>query len=126
MPTKAELRAQRTVDIEHHRAETITTLGRSDRGTLVHALKPSRSGHPGVWASLCDTGPNALRGIEVWEGAVHQVTCPRCQKRGPHTDPVAYLRRRQAEAEAAYFRTGHADDLALVRAYEQSLDGRNP
>lgn len=38
-------------------------------------------------------------------------------------DPVAYLRRRQAEAEAAYLASGNRRDLALVRAYARSLDG---
>lgn len=38
-------------------------------------------------------------------------------------DPVAFLRARQAEAEAAYAATGDPDDLALVRAFERSLDG---
>jgi hypothetical protein len=37
-------------------------------------------------------------------------------------DPVAYLRSRQAAAEAAYATTGHPDELALVRAFERSLD----
>jgi hypothetical protein len=40
-----------------------------------------------------------------------------------YPDPVAYLRRRQAEAEADYAATGHSEDLALVRAFEESLDG---
>lgn len=38
-------------------------------------------------------------------------------------DPVAFLRARQAEAEARYAQHGGADLLALVRAYDRSLDG---
>ena len=38
-------------------------------------------------------------------------------------DPVAYLRARQAAAEAAFAVSGHPDELALVRAFERSLDG---
>lgn len=38
-------------------------------------------------------------------------------------DPVAFLRARQAEAERQYARSGDARDLALVRAYADSLDG---
>ena len=37
-------------------------------------------------------------------------------------DPVAYLRARQAAAEAAFATSVHPDELALVRAFERSLD----
>jgi hypothetical protein len=37
-------------------------------------------------------------------------------------DPVTFLRQEQAETEAVYARSGDPDDLALVRAFEQSLD----
>jgi hypothetical protein len=42
---------------------------------------------------------------------------------GRGAEPIAYLRARQAEAEAEYAATGDPDALALVRAYEESLDG---
>ena len=48
------------------------------------------------------------------------------QVHGPGDNPVAYLRRAQAEAEAAYVaatRYNAAYCLALVRAFERSLDG---
>lgn len=38
-------------------------------------------------------------------------------------DPVAAMREAQAEAEATYARTGRKSDLAIVRAFERSLDG---
>lgn len=38
-------------------------------------------------------------------------------------DPVAYMRRVQADAEARYARSGSRSDLVLVRAYAESLDG---
>lgn len=39
-------------------------------------------------------------------------------------DPVAYLRVQQDAAERAYLATGDKRDLALVRAFADSLDGR--
>ena len=45
------------------------------------------------------------------------------QVHGPADNPVTYLRARQAAAEAAYAVSGHPDELALVRAFERSLDG---
>jgi len=48
------------------------------------------------------------------------------QVHGPDDNPVAYLRRAQAEAEAAYAaatRYNAAYCLALVLAFERSLDG---